>query len=133
MHLLKPSQKDHISQSNMIFTSSALALTLIALLPSTIASPIEKRFNNAKIRSGQSNLCLSTTPKDGPADGTLLYLRDCKSASTSTWKITPGYGSVILANSGVTVKTFALDAGVPQVNNARPKIMTSTPGVTQQS
>lgn len=115
----------------MLYSSAALAL--LAILPA-LASPVQKRYDGVKIRAGRSNnLCLSTTPKDGPADGTQLFLRGCNNGDVSTWNISPGSGSVILANAGVPGKTFALDAGVPQVNNARAKIWTSYPGSAQQT
>lgn len=119
--------------------STAAALALFSIIPVIAAGPavVQTQDTGVRIRADQSdNMCLSTTPKDGPSDGTLLSLRDCgilMGGSTSNWIISPGSGSVILAGNHAGGKTFALDAGNPLVEGSTAKIWTSYPGLMQQT
>jgi len=111
----------------MLFTSATLAL--VAILPA-LASPIQKRFNNVKIRAGRDGTCLSLPPLASQplANGNPVYKRNC--AEATSWNIERGSGSITVAN---TAESYALDAGVNPHNNVAMKIWQSYPGATQQT
>jgi hypothetical protein len=109
----------------MLFTTSTIAL-VAALLPATLAAPMQKRMTGVTIEWNFTGNCLSL-PLDGQVgDGTLLITTPCRLATK--WDINYGSGSVVASGTN-----FALDAGVPQGNNAPAKVWTSYPGSTQQT
>jgi hypothetical protein len=111
----------------MLFTSATLAL--VAILPA-LASPIQKRFTNAKIRAGRDGPCLSLAPLGSapPSNGSPVYTHNC--AEATSWNIERGSGSVTVAN---TAESYSLDAGIDPHNNVAMKIRQSYPGATQQT
>jgi hypothetical protein len=109
------------------------ALALVAVLP-VLASPIQKRFTGVRLRAGRTNTCLSLSQQASPKSGSNLILDDCAGPSVSLWDISPGSGSVVLANlRGDDESVLALDAGIPLANNTRAKLWQSFPGAPQQT
>jgi hypothetical protein len=105
-------------------------LALLPLLAYTNASPtpLQKRYTQAKIRSGRDGLCLTAAPKTGI--GSEVFSTSC--ANALTWTINPGSGSVLLGD-GSGSPPLALDAGEQPGNNGALKVWQSYPGLYQQT
>jgi hypothetical protein len=116
-----------LTQTN---TSTMFGYTTIALFAViaevVVGSPHEKRFTNSVIQSGRNRQCLSLPAGVSPSNGVGLVTANCNTATR--WDINPGSGSVIVSGTN-----FALDAGVPQANNAIAKVWQSYPGSQQQT
>ncbi|WWD06444.1 hypothetical protein V865_004534 [Kwoniella europaea PYCC6329] len=111
----------------MVNIQSLLTITVIYLLPSTLASPLTKRYSSVKIQSYRSLKCLS--PVAPPAeweDGTRVTTVNCTSAVE--WDVNPGSDSILISGTN-----WALDAGTGDQDNAIIKIWQSYPGISQQT
>ncbi|WVQ64200.1 uncharacterized protein L199_002362 [Kwoniella botswanensis] len=111
----------------MVNIQSLLTVTVIYLLPSTLASPLTKRYSSVKIQSYRSLKCLS--PVALPAeweDGTRVTTVNCTSAVE--WDINPGSDSILISGTN-----WALDAGTGDQDTAIIKIWQSYPGLFQQT
>ena len=108
-----------------MFGYSAIAL-LAVVAELVVASPLNKRYTNSVIQSGRNGQCLSLPAGVSASNGVGLVTTSCNTATR--WDINPGSGSVIVSGTN-----FALDAGVPQGNNAIAKVWQSYPGSPQQT
>lgn len=109
----------------MLFATATIAL-VAALLPATLAAPLQKRVIGATIKSGRTGECLSLRRATSLSDGEVLTTLPCGEATR--WDLNYGSGSIFVVGTG-----FALDAGVPQGNNSPVKVWKSYPCSPQQT
>jgi hypothetical protein len=109
-----------------MFGYNTIALLAVLAGELVVGSPLQKRFSNSVIQSGRNGQCLSLPAGTAPSNGVTLVTANCNTATR--WDINPGSGSVIVSGTN-----FALDAGVPQGNNAIAKVWQSYPGSQQQT
>ncbi|OCF33769.1 hypothetical protein I316_04481 [Kwoniella heveanensis BCC8398] len=104
---------------------------LVLLLPSFLASPIErapiaKRYTGVKIQSFRNGLCLSPIGRS-VGNGVPVGTIDCYQART--WDINPGSGSITVSG----FEDYVLDAGSGNTNGEKLKTWQSYPGLFQQT